>query len=381
MTKRADLTERDMRFKRTREAMEQEGLDALVVAGHASHFNRGYIRYFADWHLWAGDALILIPLAGEPAVAMTAYAGADTPAEAWITDARKSVYPQEKIVEAMKERGLTKGRVGIAGLKRVMTVGAYETLKNAFPNTEFVDADIMVDRVRMVKSPFEIQQYRDLWALSKAAMERFVEVLEPGKTQREVAAEVAKVLRAGGCFDDMTVIQEGTRRGLPQDVPLKCDDLVGYHMEVCGESSHWLEIDITCAFRKPTELEQKRMDSEMRAYDEIRKMAKPGVKLSDMANVFDRVLVEDGWELGEQSFHFDFHGHGMDDVQWPWYSPKPDHNQDVVIEEGMILCYHPRRNTIPAVVWGPRITDNILITANGAERLSGDWDLCWRIMK
>ena len=381
MTKRADLAERDMRFRRIREAMKQEGLDALVVAGHASHFNRGYIRYFADWHLWAGDALILIPLAGEPALAMTAYAGADTPAEAWITDARKSVYPQEKIVEAMKERGLTKGRAGIAGLKRVMTVGAYETLKNAFPNTEFVDADIMVDRVRMVKSPLEIQQYRDLWALSKASMERFVEVLEPGKTQREVAAEVAKVLRAGGCFDDMTVIQEGARRGLPQDVPLKCDDLVGYHMEVCGESSHWSEIDITCAFRKPTELEQKRMDSEMRAYDEIRKMAKPGVKLSDMANVFDRVLIGDGWELGEQSFHFDFHGHGMDDVQWPWYSPKPDHNQDVAIEEGMILCYHPRRNTIPAVVWGPRITDNILITANGAERLSGDWDLCWRIMK
>jgi Xaa-Pro aminopeptidase len=381
MTKRADLAERDLRFKRIREAMERGGLDALVVTGHGSHFNRGYIRYFADWHLWAGDALILIPLAGEPALAMTAYAGADTPAEAWITDVRRAVYPQEKIVEVMKEKGLTMGKVGIAGLKRIITVGAYETLKNTFPNVEFVDADVMVDRVRMVKSPFEIQQYRDLWALSKAAMERFIEVLEPGKTQREVAAEVAKVLRAGGCFDDMTVIQEGTRRGLPQDVPLRCDDLVGYHMEVCGESSHWSEIDITCAFREMTELEQKRMDSELRAYDEIREMAKPGVKLSDMANVFDRVLIEDGWELGEQSIHFDFHGHGMDDVQWPWYSPKPDHNQDVAIEEGMILCYHPRRNTIPAVAWGPRITDDILITANGAERLSGDWDLRWRIMR
>jgi len=246
---------------------------------------------------------------------MTAYAGADTPAEPWITDVRRAVYPQEKIVKAMKERGLIKGKVGIAGLKRVITVGAYETLKNAFPNVEFVDADVMVDRVRVVKSPLEIQQYRDLWELSKAAMQSFIGVLEPGKTQREVAAEVAAVLRAGGCFDDMTVIQEGTRRGLPKDVPLRCDDLVGYHMEVCGESGHWSEIDITCAFREQTELEQKRLDSELRAYDEIRKMAKPGVKLSDMANTFERVLVEDGWKLGEQSIHFDFHGHGMDDVQ------------------------------------------------------------------
>lgn len=361
--------------------MEQEDFNALVVAGHGSHFNRGYIRYFADWHLWAGDALILIPLAGEPALAMTAYAGADTPAEPWITDVRRAVYPQEKIVEAMKEKGLTRGKVGIAGLKRVITVGAYETLRDACPSVKFVDADVIVDRVRVVKSPLEIQQYRDLWALSRAAMERFIETLEPGKTQREVAAEVAKVLRAGGCFDDMTVIQEGTRRGLPQDVPLRCDDLVGYHMEVCGESGHWSEIDITCAFREPTELEQELMGSELRAYDEIRKMAKPGVKLSDMADTFERILIEDGWRLGEQSVHFDFHGHGMDDVQWPWYSPKPDHNRDAALEESMVLCYHPRRDTVPAVAWGSRITDDILITPNGAERLSGDWDLRWRIMR
>jgi len=32
MTKRADLAERDLRFKRIREAMEQGGLAALVVA-------------------------------------------------------------------------------------------------------------------------------------------------------------------------------------------------------------------------------------------------------------------------------------------------------------------------------------------------------------
>jgi Xaa-Pro aminopeptidase len=152
-------------------------------------------------------------------------------------------------------------------------------------------------------------------------------------------------------------------------------------MEICGESSHWSEIDVTCAFREPTTLEQKLMDSELRAYDEIRKMAKPGVRLSDMADTFECVLIEDGWELGEQSVHFDFHGHGMDDVQWPWYSPKPDHNQDTVLEEGMVLCYHPRRDTIPAVAWGPRIADDILIAANGAERLSGDWDLRWRMMR
>ena len=381
MAKQADLAERDLRYKRVREAMEQAGLDALIVAGHASHAHRGYIRYFADWHMWDGDALILLPLAGEPALAYAAYSGGDEPVEAWITDVRSAVYPQETIGKVMQERGLTKGQVGVAGLNSIITVGAYETMKNDFPNVEFVDADMVVDRVRMVKSPLEIEQYRDLWTLSKAAAERFIEVLEPGRTQREVAAEATKVLRDGGSFNDLILIQEAARRGLPLDVPLTCDDIVRLYMENCDESGHWSEIDIIFAFREPTELEQTLMHSELRAYDEIRKMAKPGVKLSEMANTFECVLIEDGWELSEPSFHFDFHGQGMDVIEWPWYSPKSDHNHDVDIEEGMVLCYHPARNTIPTVAWNRTICDDMLITASGAERLSGDWDLRWRIMK
>ncbi len=38
--------------------------------------------------------------------------------------------------------------------------------------------------------------------------------------------------------------------------------------------------------------------------------------------------------FAESEFHFDFHGQGMDIIEWPWFSPKPDHNQDVHLEEG-----------------------------------------------
>ena len=73
----ATLAERDLRYRRIREAMEAEGLQALVAAGHASHFRRGYIRYLTNAHMWAGDALILLPLEGDPTVAWVSYAGGD----------------------------------------------------------------------------------------------------------------------------------------------------------------------------------------------------------------------------------------------------------------------------------------------------------------
>ncbi|NLE76703.1 MAG: hypothetical protein GX605_08125, partial [Chloroflexi bacterium] len=160
MGTKATLAERDMRYRKLREAMAREGMSAVIAAGHAAHFRRGHIRYFTDTHMWAGDALLLIPLEGEPTLAWVSYAGSGWPEEMWVNDVRKAPYPETRVVDAMKAQKLTKGKVGIAGLKKVMTIGAYRTLTGSLPDVQFVDADLMVDRIRMRKSPLELQQYR-----------------------------------------------------------------------------------------------------------------------------------------------------------------------------------------------------------------------------
>ena len=375
---RADLAERDRRLRAARQAMENEGLNALVVAGHGSMFIRGYIRYFTDAHFWTGDSLLLIPLEGEPTHAMVTYAGSSMPDEPWVSDVRRAPTPQAEIVSAMKEKGLTRGKVGVAGLERVITVGAYEALRNAFPDVTFVNADALVDRIRAAKSPLEVQQIRELWDLSRAAMDRFVEVIGPDLTQREAAAEAAKVFRAGGSFDDLSLIQVGGASGLPKDIPMACDGLVGFHLEICGESGHWSELNVICAFREPTADEARLLETELRAFEELRKIAVPGVTLEELSTAFERMVAEDGWKLGEPAWHYYLHGQGMDSVEWPYFSPMMAGNRDTPLVEGMVFSYHPHRDTVPAVT-SPRVFDDILITAKGAERLSGDWDLGWRL--
>ena len=378
MGTRADLAERDRRLRATRLAMEKEGLSALVVAGHGSMFIRGYIRYFTDAHFWTGDSLLLIPLDSEPVHAQVTYAGSSTPAVPWVSDLRLAPAPQDEIVNAMKEKGLTSGKVGVAGLERAITVGAYETLRNALPNVTFVSADALVDRIRAVKSPLEVQQIREVCALATASLSRFVEALGPDLTQREVATEAAKVFRAGGAFDDLSLIQVSGAAGLPKDIPMACDDLVGFHLEICGESGHWSELNVTCAFREPTADEVRLLESEIRAFDELRKLAVPGVTLEELSAAFERVVAEDGWQLADPAWHYYLHGQGMDSVEWPYFSPMMAGNRDTPLVEGMVFSYHPHRDTVPLVAH-PRVYDDILITANGAERLSGDWDLRWRL--
>ena len=378
MGTRADLAERDRRLHAARQAMEQEGLSALVVAGHGSMFIRGYIRYFTDTHFWTGDSLLLIPLDSEPVHAQVTYAGASMPDVPWVSDVRRSPAPQDEIVSAMKDKGLTRGKVGVAGLERAITVGAYETLRNALPNVTFVSADALVDRIRAAKSPLEVRQVREVCALSAAAMERFVEVIGPDLTQREAAAEAAKVFRAGGVFDDLSLIQVGGGSGLPKDIPMACDDLVGFHLEICGESGHWSELNVICAFREPTADEARLLESELRAFEEMRKIAVPGITLEELSTAFERIIADDGWALGGPAWHYYLHGQGMDSVEWPYFSPMMTGNRDAPLVEGMVFSYHPHRDTVPAVT-SPRVFDDILITANGAERLTGDWDLGWRL--
>jgi Xaa-Pro aminopeptidase len=384
MGTQADWAERERRLARVRAAMADAGLDALVVAGKGHWWTgRGYLRYFTDFHLWGHDGLLCIPRDDEPFMTLSSYAVAERIARrGWVADVQGDVYHTPRLVEMMRARGITRGTVGIAGYRFILSVGNFDVLRDALPDVRFVDADELVDRIRAVKSPLEIQQICELWSLSKAAMERFVEVLEPGRTQRELAAEASRVALAGGARDILVFIGESPDDlDPPRDVPLRCDDVVRYHMEICGESGHWSEITVNLAFRPPTDLELRLMESELRAMAVLTAQAKPGSRLSELALAFEDVMRQDGWTVGAPTTHFDFHGQGLDTIERPWHAAEPPwgQSQDWPLEAGMVFSYHPRRRVTPAAAWGTGINEDILISPAGAERFGAGWDHRWRV--
>lgn len=380
MGTQADVTERDRRLARIREAMEREGLEALLVAGKGHGWTgRGYFRYLTDFHLWGHDGLILVPLEGEPVLTLTSAGVASMVAKrGWITDARGDWDIAPEVVREMKRRGLTRGRVGIAGLQFIMSVGTFEILRDGLPEVQFVKADALMNRIRAIKSPLEIQQYRELWAIAKEAMELFVQNLRPGMTEREASSEPVRFIHTRGARDYLIFINGH----IPGDIQIKLEDILSYHMEICNESGHWCELTVILAYRQPTADELRLMETEIRAYEEVRKIAKPGVsRLNDLAMTFERVLREDGWKFTDEKLHhYDFHGQGLDWIEWPTWSPNDPERHDTVLEEGMVINYHPYRNVIPQVR-RTGINDDMLVTADGGVRLSGDdWDFRWRVM-
>ncbi|MDR7417451.1 MAG: M24 family metallopeptidase [Armatimonadota bacterium] len=386
MGTRATLAERDARLARLRAAMAAGRLDALLVAGKGHWWTgRGYLRYLTDFHLWGHDGLLLVPLAGEPVLTLSSHAVAHrVAARGWVTDTRGDVYVVPRMVDAVKAKGLARARIGIAGLRWILPAGAHAELRSSLPDVTFADADDLIDHVRAQKSALELQQIRELWAVAKAAMERFATIVAPGASQRELAAEATKPVWAEGARDLLVFIGEGPGESdPPQEVPLRCDDVVRFHLEICGESGHWCEITINCAYRDPTPQELRLMESELAAFDAIRQTAKPGARLSDLAGTFDRVMREHGWDFGAPTVHFDFHGQGLDTIERPWYAAATPwgQSQDWELKAGMVFSYHPRRDVRPRVPWSTGINEDIVITEHGADRPSVDWDHRWRFMR
>ena len=373
---RPDLAERDNRLQRIRRAMASAGLDALLVAGKGHWWTgRGYFRYLTDFHLHGMDGVILVLPDDEPMLSLSAERIAGLVADrGWITDVFGDPDVIPTMVEIIKKRGLSRSRIGIAGQRFIMPLGSYQALAAGLPDATLIKADHVMNRVRAVKSPLEIQQQRELWTLAKAAMERFVEVLAPGKSEWELAGEAMRVVTAGG-GRDVLIFFDGDP---PQDRPVKSTDVLGYHMEIEGPSGHWCELTVNCAFREPTVLESKLMDTELAMYEAIRQVAKPGNTIRTLIDTMEGVYQERGWEITpDQPPHNDLHGQGFDVIEWPTYGTLDTRDGDAVLEEGMTFSYHARRQVRPTARKSG-INENIVITKDGAQRFAEPWDLRWR---
>ena len=382
----ATLAERDRRFARVRAAMERAGLDALIVGGKGHAWTgRGYIRYLTDFHLWAHDALLIIPAAGEPALTVTSPSVAHLVADrGWVTDCDGDVLLVPRTLRVLADRGLERGRIGIVGTRWIIPARIADALREGLGGAELVASDDLLDDVRMAKSDLEVVQNREVWALAASAMTRFAEVARPGATQAEVAAEATRVALAGGARDILALVGEGDdAMGPPTAAPLRCDDILQYHMEICGPSGHWCELTITLAHRPPTGAEAKLFEDEMAARERVRAAARPGVRLAALGAVFEGTLAEAGWSLPGGSQKFAFHGQGQDAIERPLYVAGDDRDPgaDADLPAGAIISYHPGRAVDPPVPWSPGISDNLLVGDDGAEWLSVDWDHAWQDLR
>lgn len=166
------------RCKKLQQYMIQEGLDAIIIAQNADLF------YFSGT-IQSGN--LYIPAQGEPLYMVRKDHG-----RARRESALQEVIPfgsMRDIPARLAEYGYpTPGRIGLE--LDVLPVNFYERFRTTFPGAAFTDATPLIRRVRMIKSPYELEIIRAAADQQDAIFQRAKEVIREGISELELAAEL-----------------------------------------------------------------------------------------------------------------------------------------------------------------------------------------------
>lgn len=208
--------ERDRRFAITRQFLEAQDLDALVIGQTGSRV----FQYFTASQQYLSNepngqgAVVVFPRASDPVLLTMRtqwgqiWADAQEGVAPWIKDYRLAEGDQN-VVSVLRERGLDIGRLGLvlpgsgAGAYGQVRTGAladpmWSWINAELPGLEGVDAVLPYSLVSMPKSEEEQAVARRLGAISDEALSAFVDAAKIGASEIDLhAAAMGVFVRAG----------------------------------------------------------------------------------------------------------------------------------------------------------------------------------------
>lgn len=185
------------RLARVRAVMADRGLGALIVNDPANLF---YLTGYDAWSFYTPQCL-LIPADGEVqlfARAMDAAGASYTcnlradQVHGYPEDLvhRPDVHPYDWIAGLCRDLIPAGADVAVEGDAHYFTARGYLALSNGLPGHRLVDSAELVNWVRLVKSPYELDQLRIAGSIAEQAMRVALEQLRPGLRQCDLVAQI-----------------------------------------------------------------------------------------------------------------------------------------------------------------------------------------------
>ncbi len=210
------LAEYQRRYDLIMEAMRREGMDAVLIRGpenicYVSGFETpGYYKYHGLILARDQAPVLVLRRFEELNVWEYSWLTSTVPVDDWEV-------PGEVMAQTLEKMGLGNKRIGIERSGWFFTVEEYEILKSALPKARLLDASTLVENARLVKSEEEVRMIKRSAYILDNAVEAGIDVIEVGRTDNEVAAEVNRVLiEQGGEYMGLPpFILSGPRTCLP----------------------------------------------------------------------------------------------------------------------------------------------------------------------
>ncbi|HTS39800.1 MAG TPA: M24 family metallopeptidase [Xanthobacteraceae bacterium] len=367
--------ELERRWKAVRAAMAKEKVDVLLMQNNNDHMG-GYVKYFTDMPATNGyPNTVIFPRDDEmTVVAQGPFGGGEVTAHGngtWRGVKRILTTPSYASAHFTKEydpelaakalEPYAKGTIGLLGTYQ-MSFAMVDHIKRKYIAAKYVDASELVDRIKVIKSPEEMELVRRAALMQDSAMQAAFAAVKPGMRDTEVAAVAQHYSQVHGSENGIYLCAS-MPLGKPakfgqrhmQNRTIQKGDQIALLVEDSGPGGMYTELGRSCVVGKVPQ----QMKDELEFCKESRKvtldMLKPGTPCKDVWETFNAFMRKNGRPEEGRLY---CHGQGYDLVERPLVR----FDEPWTIEKDMNIVVHPTYIHGGYLNW---LCDNYFIGGNG----------------
>lgn len=292
------------------------------------------------------------------------------PAKSWIYFTAGNLVHQRMLdwADEIADIVKTRGRNSRIAVDRLEPAGAFELRQRGL---DILDGQELAEEARTIKSADEIKLMRWTIRVCEAGMARMYEASEPGRTEREIWAELHfENARSGGEWLETKLVTAGPRTN-PwyqecSDYAIKKGDMIALDTDMVGPYGYCADLSRswTCGHTKMTPKQRELYASAREQIEHNLGLLQPGLSFAE--------FNAKSWQIPDKYLPYRYslalHGTGLCD-EWPTVYLHPDFDPAMsgVLEENMVvnvesLIAEQGSESI-------KLETQVLITATGAQRL------------
>lgn len=274
---------------------------------------------------------------------------------------------ETQLVQILKTIGLRSGRVAVEDRFWAHTL---LRLKDILSEVTFVSGVGLIEEVRRIKSPSELELMREAAVITDNSFTEVVEAIRPGMSEWDIATKLECVLRQNGAealsfpmnvYSHSAAHPGDIRHREPHHFALKSGTIIAFDFG-CVYQGYCTDFGRTVSIGEPSKTIWNYHDAVVHAQQCGIDALHPGATAKDVHHSVCSAMDEAGF--GNYYVHRSGHGVGMD-VHEP---PLLDELDDTVLEEGMVFAVEPSV-IVNGRLW-VRVEDIVVVGKAGGTQLT-----------
>ena len=302
------------RMGKVQASMSAKGIDVLLITDPA---NMAYLAGYNAWSFYVHQVLIVTSGDEMPIFVgryMDAFCGAIK--TTWLDADHVRAYsddhvqsdekhPMDYVAKVLAELGVSSKTIAVEMDAYYFTAACLENLKKGLPNAKFVNGDLLVNWVRIIKSDHEIALQKRAAIIVEKAMQTAIDTIDAGVRQCDVAANIYHALISGteefgGDYPAIVpLMPSGETAGAPHltwtDERYASGTTVVFEIAGCHQRYH-SPMSRTVSIGEPSEKVKRVAEITVEGLNAALAAIKPGVACEEVEMTWRKVLKKYGLE-------------------------------------------------------------------------------------